>query len=233
MVDHLADIRGISRLMHRSLLPRTVPTIEGYDVAAETRFPPHAFGRTLWDAFRLADGRTTFSVLHVRGDGLPPAHALSLVRLLLRTLGSEAEELATLLPRLNESLAEHGPQGFDQFVECGLAVLGEETVEWASAGRMPGGLIVGDRYEELSGHGPALGMMKGFAYGSQLVELKDGGSLLVLSDGSPGLLRGAGDLAASMGRKEAGEVVGALHRAVAKAGDEAPEEVTILFARRR
>ncbi len=209
MVDHLADIRGISRLMHRSLLAHTLPEIEGYDVAAETRFPAHASGRTLWDAFRLADGRTTFSVLHVRGDGLPPAHALSLARLLLRTLGAETEELATLLPRLNASLAEHGPQGFDQYMECGLAVLGDGTVEWASAGRTPGGLIVGDGYEELSGHGPALGMMKGFEYGSHVAELGEGSGLLVLSDGSPGLFRGAGDLAASMGHKESGEVVGA------------------------
>ena len=138
MVDQQADIRGISRMMHRSLLPRTAPDVEGYELAAETRFPPHAYGRTMWDAFRLADGRTALAVLHVRGDGLPPAYQLAFARLLLRTLGGETDELPTLLPRLNDSLSEHGPQGFDQFVECGLVALGGGSVEWASAGRMPG-----------------------------------------------------------------------------------------------
>ena len=88
-------------------------------------------------------------------------------------------------------------------------------------------------FEEFSTHGPPLGMMEGFLYGTERMELGAGDAVVVLSDISPGVFRGAADLVASLQGKPAGEVVSTLHRALAKAEPDTSVEATVLFLRKQ
>jgi CRP-like cAMP-binding protein len=228
------EAHGISRLMQAGLLPKTAPKIEGHDVAAGTTTEDEGRGGSAWDWVALGDGRSALLTLDVRQDGFPPAYHIGVARGVLRSLVREDITLTELLVRANEALASADVDGLDQYVEAGVMVVGPEEIEWASAGRVPGGIIRRDgSFEELGAHGPPLGMMSGFSYGVQRLSLRPGDAAFVLSHGSRGLFMGAADLMAQLHGKPAGEIVSTLHRAIRKAQGDDRTETSVLFVRKR
>ena len=230
-----AALAAASRLMQRTMVPATAPRIDGFEVAGGTMLEEEGRGNTIWDHFRMPDGRTAVVVLDVRSGGLPAAFPAGLARAAIRTAAESADAPAHLLRSANHALAAMHVDGLDQFVECGVLVLGDGAVEWASAGRMPAGVLVRDgTLHQLASHGPPLGMMEGFAYGSERVQTGTGDAVLVLSSGSVGLFRGAADLVAQVHGKPAGEVVKTVHRAIRKAQENAGsvEEMSTVYLRR-
>lgn len=230
-------VREVSRLMQRGLLARNAPRVEGYDVAASTSVQDDGRGSAVWESFELRDGRTVLAAVDVRGDGLPPAHYLSLTGALLREIAREVEETGELLPRVNDALVRQIVEGLDQCVECGLATLGDGgAVEWVGAGQAPGALVRADgSFEPLPSTGPALGILEGFEYAIREVTLEPGDGLLVLSDAPKAVFHGAGDVVARMGDADAGEVVSTLHEALERAREQLPDghDTTVLFVRRK
>ena len=227
------DLRDLSRLIQRGLLPREAPKVRGYDIAAGTSLGEGASGRTVWDRFELRDGEVGLVSFNVLGEGLPPAQHLLVARSLLRELARDQQDLRGLLARLNSGLASAAVEGMEQFVEAGVLILSGSGVEWAGAGRCPGGVIRRTgAFQEFTSHGPPLGMLSGFIYGTQRLELGSGDSVLILSEASQGLFRGAADLVASLHGKPVGDVVFTLQKALNKAKQDSEAEVSILFARK-
>jgi serine phosphatase RsbU (regulator of sigma subunit) len=232
--DQNSSVDEISRVIQRGLLPAEVPRITGFDIAAGTSLVEDGPGRTLWDHFQLRGGKTGLVSLNVQGDGLPPGHYLGVARSLLRELGRDHDDLQGFLARVNSGLAAAVLEGMDQYVEAGILLPSEGGVEWAGAGRCPGAVIRRNGvFEEFSTHGPPLGMMEGFLYGTEKMELGAGDSVIVLSEVSKGIFRGAADLVASLQGKPVGEVVSTLHKALAKAQPEVPVEASVLFVRKQ
>jgi CRP-like cAMP-binding protein len=227
------DVYDVSRIMQAGLLPTEAPRVEGFDVAAGTTTEEAGRGGSVWDWMTLGDGRAALITLDVRQDGLPPAHHLGVARAVLRGLAGDQTTLPGLLAKANEALSAAAVEGLDQFVEVGLLVAGPDGVEWASAGRVPGGVIRRDgSFEEFGAHGPPLGMLGGFKYNVQKFSLNAGDTALVLSHASQGLFLGAADLVAQLHGKPAGEVVTTLHRAIRKAQGEERTETSVLYARK-
>lgn len=223
----------ISRIIQRGLLPSEAPRISGFDIAAGTSLVEDGPGRTLWDHFRLKDGRTGLVNLNVQGEGLPPGHYLALARSLMRELARDYEDLQGFLARVNSGLAAGGVEGMDQYLEAGVLLPSDGGVEWAGAGRCPGAVIRRSGvFEEFSTHGPPLGMMEGFLYGTQKLELGVGDAVIALSEVSQGIFRGAADLVASLRGKPVGDVVTTLHKALAKAHPSGAVETSVLFVRK-
>ena len=234
----LDDQRGspaeISRVIQRGLIPREAPRVKGYDIAAGTILDDDGSGGTIWDFAQLKDGRIALLTLSVLGTELPPAHYLAIARGLLRELGKDQESLRGLLARVNSGLASAVVEGMEQYVEAGVLLPGEGHVEWAGAGRCPGGIIRRTGiFEEFSTHGPPLGMMEGFLYGTQQMELGVGDSVIVLSEASQGIFRGAADLVAHLQGKPVGDIVTTVQKALRKAQPTGPVETSILFIRRQ
>lgn len=228
-----SDEHAVSRLMQSAMIPRSAPRVTGYEVAAGTTREGQGRGGSVWDWMILADGRTALATLDVHGDGLPPAHHLGSARAVLRGVARDRRTLPELLAGANDALSSSAIEGLDQFVEAGILVIGEGGIEWASAGRVPGGVLRRDgSMQDLSAQGPPLGMMAGFKYGSQEIELGAGDAVFVLSHGGPGLFRGAADLVGQLHGKPAGEVVATLHKAIRRAQGEARTETSVLYARR-
>lgn len=227
------DALEVSRVMQAGLLPVSAPRVEGYDLAAGTTTEESGRGGSVWDWITLGDGRTALLTLDVRQDGFPPAHHLGVARAVLRGLAVGDATVPQLLARANEALSSAAIEGLDQFVEVGLLVLAPGGVEWASAGRVPGGIIRRDgTFEEFGAHGPPLGMMGGFKYAVQSKPMGSGDTAFVLSHASQGLFLGAADLLAQLHGKPAGEVVSTLHKAIRKAQGEQRTETSVLYARR-
>lgn len=205
----------------------------GYDVAAGTTTEDDGSGHTVWDWMTLQDGRPAILVYNVQGSGLPPSHDLVSVRAVLRALAADHAELTEILRRANAALSQASVVAGERFVECGVAVPGPDWVEWSSAGRVPAGIIRRNgTFDELGSDGPPLGLMEGFRYGSRRMPMGPGDVLVVLTDASTGLFRGAADLVAQVQGRTAGEVVSTLHRAVRKAQGNRPRETTVMLIRK-
>ncbi|NJD20093.1 MAG: cyclic nucleotide-binding domain-containing protein [Gemmatimonadetes bacterium] len=227
------DAYEISRVMQAGMLPATAPRVAGFDVAAGTTTEESGRGGSVWDWVTLPGERTALISLDVRQDGFPPAHHLGTARTVLRGLAAEHASLPQLLARANDALSAAAIEDLDQFVDLGILVLGPEGIEWASAGRVPGGMIRRDgTCEEFGAHGPPLGMMSGFKYSAQALSMGPGDTAFVLSHASPGLFLGAADLMAQLHGKPAGEIVSTLHKAIRKAQGELRTETSVLYARR-
>jgi CRP-like cAMP-binding protein len=227
------DAQEISRVMQAGLLPAQAPRVEGFDVAAGTTTEETGRGGSVWDWMTLADGRTALLTLDVRQDGFPAAHHLGVARAVLRGLATDHTTPTVLLAKANEALSSAAVEGLDQFVEAGVLVMGSASLEWASAGRVPGGIIRRDgSFDEFGAHGPPLGMMGGFKYNMQSFSMGAGDTAFVLSHANPGLFLGAADLLAQLHGKPAGEIVSTLHRAIRRAQGENRAETSVLYVRR-
>lgn len=232
--DQYLSAQEISRVIQRGLLPSEAPRISGFDIAAGTSLVEDGPGRTLWDFFQLRGGRTGLVNLNVQGAGLPPGYYLAVTRSLLRELGRDHDDLQGLLARVNSGLAAAAVEGMDQFVEAGILLPSDGGVEWGGAGRCSGAVIRRNGlFDEFSTHGPPLGMMEGFIYGTERMELGAGDAVIVLSEVSQGIFRGAADLVASLQGKPVGEVVSTLHKALAKARPDDSVEASVLFVRKQ
>jgi CRP-like cAMP-binding protein len=226
------DVSEMSRLLQRGLIPDAAPRISGFDIAAGTNLESEGEGRTSWDFAELSDGRVALVNINVQGEGLPPGHYLAMARSLLRELARDHENLQGLLARVNSGLAAAVIDGMEQYVEVGVLLPSQGRVEWTGAGRCPGAIIRRSGvFEEFSTHGPPLGMMKGFLYETQQMELGVGDAVLVLSEASQGIFRGAADLVSSLHGKPVGEIVSTVHRALKKAQPDATQETSILLVR--
>ncbi len=223
----------VSRAMQAGLLPRVAPRLEGYETAAGTTREETGRGGSAWDWITLGDGRTALLTLDVRQDGFPAAHHIGVARATLRVLAAAHATVPELLARANDALSAAAVEGVEQFVEVGVLAVSPDAVEWASAGRVPAGIIRRDgSFEELGAHGPPLGMMDGFKYTAQRLSVATGDTAFVLSHGSQGLFKGAADLVAQLHGKPAGDVVTTLHAAIRKAQGEQRTETSVLYARR-
>lgn len=224
---------AVSRAVQRQLLPRNAPRVEGYDVAAGTTTEDGGSGHTVWDWIHLSGEAPAILAYNVQGPGLPASHDLVSVRAVMRALAADHGEVTEILPRANAALSRASVVAGERFVECGVTVPGPDGVEWSSAGRVPAGVIRRDgTFDELGSHGPPLGLMEGFRYGSRHVPMGPGDILVALTEASAGMFRGAADLVAQVKGKTAGEVVETVHRAVRKAQGEEPRETTVILIRK-
>jgi CRP-like cAMP-binding protein len=232
--DDARDLKELSRVIQRGILPREAPKVAGYDIAVSTSMGEGSSGRTIWDHFELKNGELGLVSFNVLGEGLPPAYYVAVARSLLRELARDHAELRGVLPRLNSGLAGAVVEGMGQFVEAGMLIPSRSGVEWAGAGRCPGGVIRRTGvFQELTSQGPPLGMLAGFLYGTQRMELGAGDSVLVLSEASQGIFRGAADLVATLHGKPVGEVVSTLRKALSKARQDEDPDVSVLFVRKQ
>jgi len=231
---HTWSPEEISRIIQRGLIPRTAPRVKGYDIAAGTLLEEDGRGGTVWDFTTLKDDRIALLTLNVQGEGLPPGHYLALARSLVRELGKDQQGLKGLLARVNSGIAAAVVEGMEQYVEAGILLPWDGHLEWAGAGRCLGGIIRRSGIlEEFSTHGPPLGMLEGFRYETQRFELGVGDAVIVLSEASQGIFRGAADLVASLQGKPVGEIVATVQKALRKAQPRDPAETSILFVRRQ
>ena len=222
-----------NRALQRSIIPRSAPTADGFDIAAGTMLEDSGAGRTAWETVRLSGGGVGLMAMTVHGDGLPPAHQLALARAFLNEYARTGQGAESLLARVNDGLAHNETPGVDQTVAAGLLVPGDGSVVWSGAGGVQGAVIRREgTLDEFPSHGPPLGMLEGFQYGTQEYQIGTGDMVIVLSTASTGLFRGAADLVSTLQQKPTGEVVATVHKAIRKLQGDNAEEITVLFMRK-
>ena len=175
----------IARLIQQTLLPKTLPQLPGYDVAAYYQ-PAREAGGYFYDFLELEDGRLGLVVGDVTDKGVPAALVMATTRTMLRAAAQRLFSPGEVLRRANDALVTDIPP--TMFITCLYAILEPESgrLLYANAGhdlpyRRRAGRSVGA--EELRATGMPLGLMPGMSYEEKEITLQRGESVLFYSDG--------------------------------------------------
>jgi len=175
----------LAREIQQSLLPRTKPKLGEFDIAGWSR-PADQTGGDYYDWQPLPDGRLAISLADVTGHGIGPALVTTACRAYARASFPTGQELAHLMARINELLAEDLESGrFVTFV-VGLLDPVACTMSMLSAGHGPILLYrkASDSVENCEIQGIPLGIDSGFSYESPAEIVFDHGDVLVfVTDG--------------------------------------------------
>src|SRR5215212_2489630 len=172
----------VARLIQQNFLPRELPDLPGWQIAAYYR-PAREVGGDFYDVIPLPDGRVAFVVGDVTDKGVLAALVMSATRSVLRASAGRLIEPGAVLERVNEHLCPDMPE--KMFVTCLYGVLDPVTghLRFANAGhdlpyvKTAGGVV------ELRARGMPLGLMPGMAYEEKEATLEPGESVLLHSDG--------------------------------------------------
>jgi serine phosphatase RsbU (regulator of sigma subunit) len=171
--------------LQRSLLPRTLPPLVGWDIAAA--YLPGAAGTEVggdfYEAFVGPDGRLVVAIGDVMGRGVRAAAVMGQVRAVLRGYVLEGHAPAATLSRLNVMVSAMEDSSI---VTClvGMIDLASGDGELACAGHVPPLLVdpSNDCRAVRLDPGPPLGV-QGVAYGTTSVRLAPEATLVLFTDG--------------------------------------------------
>jgi PAS domain S-box-containing protein len=171
----------IARLIQQTLLPKSLPGLPGYEVAAYYQ-PARQVGGDFYDFLRLPDGQLGLIVGDVSGKGVPAALVMAITRTMLQAayrLGSPGE----ILEQVNNSLYRDIPP--NMYVTCLAALLDSKTgrLQYANAGHDLPYLRHADGVSKLRATGMPLGLMPDMNYEQKEITLRPGDSVLLYSDG--------------------------------------------------
>ena len=180
--ERLEQELRIARLIQQTLLPRELPKLPGWEVAAYYR-PAREVGGDFYDFIHLPEGRLGVIVADVTDKGVPAALVMATTRSVLHAAAERLISPSAVLTRVNDQLIPNMPE--NMFVTCLYSVLDplKRTFRFANAGhglafrRGVGGV------SELRATGMPLGLMPGMRYEENEVLLAPGETILLQSDG--------------------------------------------------
>ena len=180
------------RQVQLALMPESNPAIPGWDVWLYTR-PANDVGGDLVDHLQLDEHRHVVALGDVAGKALPAALLSVKLQATLRALAPQFENLGELGASVNRILFRDGlPTRFASLVHLVLTA-GSGRVRLLNAGHMPplvmrdGAVVATDRGSMV------LGIMPDATFSEQIIELGDGETLIVYSDGVTEAMNEAGD----------------------------------------
>ncbi|HEY7513691.1 MAG TPA: SpoIIE family protein phosphatase, partial [Vicinamibacteria bacterium] len=172
----------IARDIQRSLLPKTFPSIRGFEIAAESR-SCHEVGGDHYDVIPLPDGRVALAIADVSGKGAPASLLMASVHAWLRALAGSAPPRA-LLTRLNSFLYQHTEA--NRYVTLFYGELDSAThrLAYVNAGHIPPYVVgAGPPDQRLTEGGPVLGIFQEADFVEGEAELHPGDVLAMVTDG--------------------------------------------------
>jgi sigma-B regulation protein RsbU (phosphoserine phosphatase) len=172
--------------IQRSLLPDTLPTIPGFDLATHYQTSARA-GGDYYDFFPLPDGRWGLFIADVSGHGTPAAVLMAITHALAHAHPGAHTPPAALLTHLNDRLTRSYTRN-GTFVTAFYAVLdpAARTLTYASAGHNPPRLVRHRDRLIISLNQDAalpLGILPAEPQGQASVTLEPGDLLLLYTDG--------------------------------------------------
>jgi serine phosphatase RsbU (regulator of sigma subunit)/anti-sigma regulatory factor (Ser/Thr protein kinase) len=172
----------VARLIQQNFLPKQLPHLPGWEVAALYR-PAREVGGDFYDVIPLRDGQVGFVVGDVTDKGVPAALVMAATRSVLRASAQRLVDPGAVLERVNDHLCPDMPE--KMFVTCLYGVLEPSTgrFRFANAGHDLPYVKTAHGSEELRARGMPLGLMPGMSYEERETVLAPGESLLLHSDG--------------------------------------------------
>ncbi len=173
----------IAASIQRTILPASLPPLEGLRIAAGNR-PTRQVGGDFFDVHPLPDGRVAFCVADVSGKGIPAALLVSTVHACIHLLiEAGASDLPRLVRRINTHLTQFSAAR--KFVTLFLAVYDppSRSVRYVNAGHNPAIWLAGSEVHLLPSTGLPIGMFPTATYDEAVATLGADDVLLLYSDG--------------------------------------------------
>ena len=180
--ERLEQEMRVAALIQQQFLPRELPQLDGWQVAAYYG-PARTVGGDFYDFIHLPDGRIGIVVGDVTDKGVPAALIMARTQSVLRGEAPRLIEPSAVLQRANEILVAEMPERM--FVTCLYGVLDPETgrFTYANAGHNPAYARTADGVVELRATGMPLGLLEGMAYEAREATLTADQSVVLYSDG--------------------------------------------------
>src|SRR5918999_393482 len=181
----------VARLIQQTLLPKHVPDLPGYQLAAYYQ-PAREVGGDFYDFLDLEDGHLGLVVGDVTDKGVPAAIVMATTRTMLRASAQRLDSPGEVLKRVNDVIVRDIPP--NMFITCLYAILeiNSGVLRYANAGHdLPyrrrstsyGAGGGGGGAEELRATGMPLGLLPGMSYEEKEIILQRGDTVLFYSDG--------------------------------------------------
>jgi len=179
--------RHIARTLQASLLPQTLPTIDGLDIAARYLAGGEGtvVGGDLYDVFPAED-EWAIVVGDVCGKGAEAAALTAMVRYTIRAEAAHRASPCEVLRLLNDAILRQFNDGRFCTVLHGRVRVSEGGVRLrvASAGHPPPLVVrAGGTVEPVATSGPLLGVIRTVVYEDIIVSLEPGDALVCFTDG--------------------------------------------------
>ncbi len=172
-----------AREIQNRLLPKTLPQLPGYDVAALNQ-PLRFVGGDYYSVVRLDDSHAAFCIADVAGKGMPAALLMSTLQAALQPLINQRLAPSDLCDRLNRILCDVMPVG--KFISFFFGILDgiHHRLTYCNAGHNPPLLVRADGTStQLDASGAVLGQFRHWLYEQNDLKIESGDRLLLFTDG--------------------------------------------------
>jgi sigma-B regulation protein RsbU (phosphoserine phosphatase) len=177
--------------IQRALLPDALQSGLHFEVAAAS-IPCRAIGGDFFDYFNLPDCHFAFALGDVAGKGPPAALLTAMIQGAFASQVTSAGSPAALMAHVNRTLIRRAIQSRYATVFYGI-LAPDGRLTYSNAGHNPPVLIGRNGVRRLDRGGLILGHFPHAAYEEETLELADGDTLVVFSDGVTEALNAAGD----------------------------------------
>lgn len=174
-----------ARNIQRSLLPRSMPRIDGFSIEGRSS-ACYEVGGDYMDAVVLPDGTHLFVVADVAGKGLASAIIATGFRSAFRSLASQPLTLADMVDRLGQQHWEEGVEARRRYVTAIFLRLRPDLcqIEVVNAGHNPALVALADgTVARIDASGTPLGMLPGMHYTAETAPFPPGSRVLLYTDG--------------------------------------------------
>lgn len=170
--------------IQRSLLPREVPAVAGFEFATHYETSSRA-GGDYYDFFPLGERDWGVFIADVSGHGTPAAVLMAVTHAIAHARPGSPHPAGTLLAHLNHHLARsYTASGAFVTAFYGTLNTTSRALTYSTAGHNPPRLVRGDRVISLDQRGGLpLGIFNDETYGEATIVLERGDLLLLYTDG--------------------------------------------------
>jgi len=179
---HYQEELSIAREIQQKLLPKMMPQIAGFDIAAAS-YPAAEVGADYFDFIELRAGRLGVAFGDVTGRGIPAALMLSNVQATLLNQVLNCENPYNCISRANRFLCDSTDQ--TQFVSLFFAILDPDRrrLTYVNAGHYPPLYLRAAEFRTLEATGPVAGVQSDFEYEEGSLSGQPGDILVIYSNG--------------------------------------------------
>lgn len=173
-----------ARAIQRSLLPHSVPEINGYSLSFRST-TCYEVGGDYVDAMLLPNGRMMMVLADVAGKGFASAMISTTFRSSFRAIAGAGLPLHEMAARLNTLHWQEGVEARRRYVTAILMCLDPEshTIEAVNCGHNPAFLVSGGERLRIGASGPPLGMLPNRTYEIERFPVNEGSQFFLYTDG--------------------------------------------------
>ena len=169
--------------IQQQMLPKSFPVDCGFDLYGFLR-PAKTMGGDLYD-FIQREGKLFFCIGDVSGKGMPAALLMSEVRSLFRNVARHTDRPEDIVSAINVGVADGNDSNMFCTLFVGVLDVATRHLNYCNAGHNPPALIAANGNPQFVDVLPnlAVGLFDEFVYQSQQIQMQQGMSLFVYTDG--------------------------------------------------